>query len=54
MRVNWLGALVAANVVAAAGSGPARAAEPYKIDVILPMTGGASFLGMGFRRRWMC
>ena len=47
MRVNWLGALVAANVLAAAGSAPARAAEPYKIDVILPMTGGASFLGAG-------
>jgi branched-chain amino acid transport system substrate-binding protein len=47
MRVNWLGALVAANVVAAAGSGPVRAAEPYKIDVIMPMTGGGSFLGMG-------
>ena len=47
MRVNWLGALVAANVVAAAGSGPVRAAEPYKIDVIIPMTGGGSFLGTG-------
>ena len=49
MRVNWLGALVAANVVAAAGFGPARAAEPYKIDAILPMTGGGSFIGMGYR-----
>ena len=47
MRVNWLGALVAANVVAAAGLGPVRAAEPYKIDVILSMTGSASFLGTG-------
>jgi branched-chain amino acid transport system substrate-binding protein len=47
MRVNWLGALVAANVVAAAGLGPARAAEPYKIDVVIPMTGGGSFLGSG-------
>jgi branched-chain amino acid transport system substrate-binding protein len=46
MRVNWLGALVAANVVAAAGWGPVRAAEPYKIDVIMPMTGGGSFLGI--------
>ena len=46
MRVSWLGALVAANVVAAAGFGPVRAAEPYRIDVILPMTGGASFLGV--------
>jgi hypothetical protein len=51
MRVNWLGALIAANVIAAAGSGPVRAAEPYKIDVILPMTGGGSFLGVAFRRR---
>jgi branched-chain amino acid transport system substrate-binding protein len=47
MRVNWLGALVAANVIAAAGSGAARAAELYKIDVIEPMTGGGSFIGMG-------
>jgi branched-chain amino acid transport system substrate-binding protein len=47
MRINWWGALVAANVVAAAGLGPVRAAEPYKIDVILSMTGSASFLGTG-------
>jgi branched-chain amino acid transport system substrate-binding protein len=47
MRVNWLGALVVANVIAAAGLGPARATEPFKIDVILSMTGGASFLGTG-------
>jgi branched-chain amino acid transport system substrate-binding protein len=49
MRVNWLGALVAANVVAAMGPGATWAAEPYKIDVILPMTGGASFLGVGIQ-----
>jgi branched-chain amino acid transport system substrate-binding protein len=47
MRVNWLGALVAVNVVAALGSGPVRAAEPYKINVIIPLTGGGSFLGSG-------
>jgi branched-chain amino acid transport system substrate-binding protein len=47
MRVNWLTALVAANVIAVAGAVPARAADPYKIDVISPTTGGASFLGKG-------
>lgn len=47
MRVNWLGAMVAAYVIAAASSGPARAAEPYKIDAILSLTGGAAFLGTG-------
>jgi branched-chain amino acid transport system substrate-binding protein len=47
MRVNLLGALVAATVVAAAGSGPAMAADPYKIDVVIPLTGGGSFLGSG-------
>ena len=46
MRVNWAGALVA-SFVAASGFGPARAADPYKIDVVIPMTGGASFLGAG-------
>ena len=29
------------------GLGRAPAAEPYRINVILPLTGGASFLGMG-------
>ncbi len=28
----------------------ARAADPYKIDVILPLTGGAAFLGQGERQ----
>ena len=37
----------ASGAVAAAGCAPVRAAEPYKIDVIIPMTGGGSFLGMG-------
>jgi branched-chain amino acid transport system substrate-binding protein len=26
---------------------PARAADPYKIDVVVPLTGGASFVGQG-------
>src|ERR1700744_1423528 len=29
------------------GTIAARAAEPYKIHVILPLTGGAAFLGQG-------
>ena len=29
--------------------GPVRAAEPYEINVIVPITGGASFLGMGYQ-----
>lgn len=33
--------------LAAAGVTESRAAEPYKITVILPLTGGASFLGRG-------
>ena len=33
--------------VAAGGMAGAHAAEPYKINVILPLTGGASFLGRG-------
>jgi branched-chain amino acid transport system substrate-binding protein len=44
MRLKtWL--LAAACVTAIAG--PAAAADPYKIDVIMPLTGGASFLGKG-------
>jgi branched-chain amino acid transport system substrate-binding protein len=39
--------LAAAACAAMAGILAAHAAEPYKIDVILPMTGGASFLGKG-------
>ena len=34
-------------VIDVAGLAAARAAEPYKINVILPLTGGASFLGRG-------
>jgi branched-chain amino acid transport system substrate-binding protein len=47
MRVKYLTALVAANLAAAAAVLPARAADPYKINVIIPMTGGGSFLGKG-------
>lgn len=49
MRVKWLGALVAANMMAVAGWGPAQAAEPYKIDVVIPMTGFGAFLGVRTR-----
>src|SRR5580704_3338115 len=31
----------------ALGTGDARAADPYRINVIVPLTGGASFLGKG-------
>jgi branched-chain amino acid transport system substrate-binding protein len=34
-------------VAALLATGGARAAEPYKIDVIISLTGGASFLGKG-------
>ncbi len=39
--------LAAAVLVAAAWGAPARAADPYKINVVLPLTGGASFVGQG-------
>jgi len=42
-QAPWLGAL--ALLLGAAL--PARAAEPYTIDVMLPLTGGAAFLGKG-------
>jgi len=39
--------LSAATLCAVLCALPAAAADPYKIDVILPLTGGASFLGKG-------
>jgi branched-chain amino acid transport system substrate-binding protein len=48
MSMTSLAARVAALVLAAAGSlGPALAADPYEIHVVLPMTGGGSFVGKG-------
>ncbi|HTH98509.1 MAG TPA: ABC transporter substrate-binding protein, partial [Stellaceae bacterium] len=46
------GALAAGAFSACAliGASPARAAEPYTIDVVLPLTGGASFLGQAERK----
>jgi branched-chain amino acid transport system substrate-binding protein len=41
-----IGAAVAALAVIAAAS-PVRAAQPYEINVILPLTGPAAFLGKG-------
>jgi branched-chain amino acid transport system substrate-binding protein len=40
-------ALALAACLAAHGMSGARAAEPYKIHVILPLSGGAAFLGRG-------
>jgi branched-chain amino acid transport system substrate-binding protein len=40
-------AACAAIGLVAAGIGPARAADPYEIHIILPMTGGGSFVGKG-------
>jgi branched-chain amino acid transport system substrate-binding protein len=44
-------AIVFAAALALAGGaiGPARAADPYDIHVILPLTGGGAFLGQGHR-----
>lgn len=42
---NYLNALACALLVA--GSGQAQAADTYDIDVVLPLTGGAAFLGKG-------
>lgn len=40
-----LGGLIAAVVLGAAGGGPARAAEPYDINVILSLSGQGAFVG---------
>lgn len=42
-------ALGLAFVLAGSGIGTPRAAEPYKIHVILPLTGNGAFLGKGHR-----
>jgi branched-chain amino acid transport system substrate-binding protein len=39
--------VAAAACLAALGAFPAHAAAPYKVNVILPLTGGAAFLGKG-------
>jgi len=39
----------AAWAVVSAGGAPANAADPYKVNVVLPLTGGASFVGQGQR-----
>ena len=45
---KWINrALALAACALALGTFGARAAEPYKIHVILPLTGGAAFLGKG-------
>jgi branched-chain amino acid transport system substrate-binding protein len=40
-------ALAALSAVFAAQAGVARAADPYRINAVLPLTGGGSFLGKG-------
>jgi len=40
-------AIAAVGCLAAIGLAPGGAAEPYTVNVILPLTGGASFLGRG-------
>jgi branched-chain amino acid transport system substrate-binding protein len=48
MSMTSFAARSAAIVLVAAGSlGPALAADPYEIHVVLPMTGGGSFVGKG-------
>jgi branched-chain amino acid transport system substrate-binding protein len=42
-----IGAAAAFSAFAAIGLAPGGAAEPYRVNVILPLTGGASFLGRG-------
>ncbi len=44
---NLARALVLVTCVLALGALRARAADPYRINVVLPLTGGASFLGKG-------
>ena len=46
--MRWgIGAWAVLALVSATWSGHARAAEPYDIHVVLPMTGGGSFVGKG-------
>ncbi|HXQ53487.1 MAG TPA: ABC transporter substrate-binding protein [Stellaceae bacterium] len=42
-------ALALAVALAVSATGPARAAEPYDLHVILPLTGGGAFVGKGHR-----
>ena len=47
MKLTHTLAAALGAVALAALSGAALAADPYKIDVVVPMTGGGSFLGKG-------
>ncbi|MBV8535045.1 MAG: ABC transporter substrate-binding protein [Alphaproteobacteria bacterium] len=45
---TWMRGLAMAVALASAAWGPAaRAADPYKVDVVLPLTGLAAFVGQG-------
>jgi branched-chain amino acid transport system substrate-binding protein len=50
MLKERLARLLAASVCLAGLCGTAQAADPYKINVVLPLTGGGSFLGKGQQR----
>jgi branched-chain amino acid transport system substrate-binding protein len=47
MRRNTKILAAAAAALLAQATGPARAADPYDITVVAPLTGGASFVGLG-------
>lgn len=47
MKLSNLATAVACMVLTVAGTTSAQAADTYDIDVVLPLTGGAAFLGKG-------
>ncbi|HXP77119.1 MAG TPA: ABC transporter substrate-binding protein [Stellaceae bacterium] len=47
MRWSATAGCAALALIASASVDPARAADPYEIHVVLPMTGGGSFVGKG-------
>jgi branched-chain amino acid transport system substrate-binding protein len=47
MRLKTKVAVAAAALIVMAGAEHARAADPYDINVVVPLTGGASFVGLG-------
>jgi branched-chain amino acid transport system substrate-binding protein len=49
MTLKMRALALAAALAAAVAISPARAADPYDIHVILPLTGGGAFLGHGHR-----
>ena len=47
MRKRQIGWAAAALALLTQGIAPAGAAEPYEVNVVLPLSGGASFVGQG-------